>query len=338
MASPPGIPDPNKAAVQGAIANAENFPFEYIINQLAQLGGKATVKGQTYDFSGLGTADNAREMSDQMAKALLDVQKNFGADFVQQRLADLKRADPEGYAARQQLFDKIIADARANPDRPLADELQKQINDQLQNAGRLTAGPGGELEQIQQAVRGKQLANNIYLGNAPASEEASAVERAGESKRTAVQGAASNYLAAGVSPEDVKYRRIQQSLANLGAAISGQTPEAQFGSLSGAGNGAAPFTPNYSNPAGIDPNAALEGINNANSIYSGKVNWSQSQVNPWLAGLSTAMSGVNTAAGLGWSPFSNNNFSAAAMGGAIPGPQVSSPPLAGTGGGMTHGF
>lgn len=299
--SSPSIPDPNKAAVAGTVANAENFPFQYIINQLAQMGGSATVKGQNYDFTGLGTADNAGAMSDQMAQTLLDIQKNYGSAFVQQRLTDLKQSDPQGYAARQQLFDKILADSqKAAPNAKMSSDLQDLVKQQLSNGGQLTTGPNSETEQVQQAVRGNQIANGITLGNAPATQEADAVEQAGEAKRSQVQGAASQYLNAGVSPDDIQYRQIQQSLANLGAFMNGQTPEAQFGSLSGAQNGAAPFTTGYSNPASVDTGSALQGINNANSIYSGQVNWAQSQVNPWMAGLSTATSGINLASSAGW--------------------------------------
>lgn len=298
--SSPNIPDPNKAAVAGAVANAENYPFQYIINQLAQMGGSATVNGQNYDFTGLGTADNARVISDQMAQTLLDIQKNYGSDFVKQRLADLQRADPQGYAARKELFDKILADSeKAAPNAKMSSDLQDLVNQQLANGGRLTTGPNSETEQVQQAVRGNQIASGIFLGNAPATQEATAVEQAGENKRSQVQGAASRYLAAGISPDDIQYRQIQQSLANLGAFISGQTPEAQFGSLSGAQNGAAPFTAPYQNPAHIDTNSALEGINNANQIYSGNVNWAQTQTNPWLAGLSTGASAINLASNAG---------------------------------------
>jgi hypothetical protein len=294
----PNIPDPNKAAVAGATANAENFPFQYIINQLAQLGGSATVNGKDYDFTGLGTADNAAVMSDKMAQALLDIQKNYGADFVKQRLADLQQADPQGFAARKQLFDKILADSqKAAPNAKMSSDLQGLVNQQLSSGGRLTTGANSETEEVQQGVRGNQIANGIFLGNAPATQEATAVEQAGEQKRNAVQGEAAKYLASGVSPEDIQYRQIQQSLANLGAFINGQTPEAQFGSLSGAQNGAAPSTTGYSNPASIDTGSALQGILNQNQIYSGQVNWAQSQVNPWMAGLSTAASAANMFAG-----------------------------------------
>ncbi len=296
----PSIPDPNDAAVAGSRADLRNYPFVQQINALAKLGGKQTINGKVYDFSGLGDADTAAAVSDQMAQAMLDIQKNNGADFVKQRLADLKQSDPIGYAARQQLFDKILADADQSPDRPLADDTQKQIMELLNENGQLTGGPGGELEQVQQGVRGRQLHNGIYLGNAPASEEASTVVNASDAKRTANQQQALGFQLSGVSPEDVEYRRIQQSLSNLGAAINGQNPTAQFASLSGAGGGAAPFTTTGSPYNPTNGGAALNGIQNANAIYSGNVNWANSQVNPFIAGLSGASHVAQGAASLGY--------------------------------------
>jgi hypothetical protein len=305
--SPPSIPDPNKAAIAGATADLSNFPFQYLINSLAQEGGSANIGGKNYDFTGQGNADVSAKMSDQMAQALLDIQKNYGSDYVAQRLKDLQQSDPTGYAARKQLFDKIMEDSRAAaPNAKMAGDLQEEVNRQLSNGGQLTGGPGGELEQVQQATRGQQIANGIILGNAPASAEASAVEGASEAKRNAAQAAAANYLNAGVSPEDVQYRQIQQSLSNLGAFTNQETPEAQFGSLAGAQNGAAPFKPvNYSTPASINPNAAAQGVQNNANLYSGQMNWASNQINPWMAGVSTATSGANLFSAAGWNPFAN---------------------------------
>lgn len=305
--SSPSVPNPNAAAIQGATQNLENFPFQDIINALASEGGSATVNGQNYNFSGLGNAQNAQVMSNEMAQALLGIQQNFGPQYVQQALANLQQSDPVGYAARQQLFDQIQQEANsAPPNAQMSESLQSLVNNQLANAGQLTTGPGGELEQVQQAVRGRQAAGGLTLGNAAATQEADAVEQAGQQQQQQVQAAANQYLAAGISPEDIQYRQIQQALGNLGAFQNNQTPQAEFGSISGAQGGAAPFnTGGYSNAASINTGSALQGILNANQLYSGQVNWAQSQINPWTAGLSTLGAGSNLLAGLGYSPFSS---------------------------------
>ncbi len=282
MPSSPEIPDSNLAAVAGIQADLKNFPMRYQIEALAKLGGKKTINGKEYDFSGLGDADSARVMSDKMAQALLDIQKNYGADFVKQRLADLERSDPNGFAARKQLFAKIMEDVEKNPDRPMADSLQNQINSELSLGGKLDAR---ENEQVEQGVRGKQLSRGIFLGNAPAAEEATAKVGASESLETQRQQDAMSYLKSGVSPEDVEYRRIMQSLGNLGAFANGQNPVAQFGSVSGASNGAAPFTTTGNNSQATNPNAAIQGVQNAWQQYSGTSQWNSTQANPFLVGL-----------------------------------------------------
>jgi hypothetical protein len=189
-----------------------------------------------------------------------------------------------------------MAQADENPDRPLAEDLQASIVQELTNAGRLDAR---ELQEVQQAVRGGQVRRGNYLGNAATAQEAGAVVRAGETKRDQQQQQALGFLGSGVTPEDVQYRRLQQSMANLGAFYSGQTPTAQFRQLSAAGTGAAPFIGGGPGTVRTNPNAGQQGVQNALQIYQGNVNWAQQQVNPWVAGLSTGINILGTGASLG---------------------------------------
>jgi len=297
--SKPKIPDPNQAAVAGAIEDMVNYPDRLKVEALAQMGGRAVINGRLYDFTGLGTADNNAVVSDQMAQAMLDIQRNYGADYIRQRLANLQQADPAGYAARRQMFDRILADAEKNPNRPLAEDLQSQIAAMLARGGNLTTGPGSQLEEIQQAVRGKQIANGIFLGNAPASAEASAVVQAGDQLKQERQAQALGFLNSGVTPEDVEYRRIQQSLSNLGNFSSGQSPVTEFASLSGAQTGAAPFDPGAVTTQALNLNAGYQGMQDASAIYSGNINWANQQVNPWAAGLSTGFSALGAMSNMG---------------------------------------
>jgi hypothetical protein len=306
--SSPSIPDPNKAAQAGAIADLSNYPFKAVIDALAQMGGKATINGKTYDFTGLGNAAQDYKISDQMAQTLLDIQKNYGSDYIKQRLADLKQSDPTGYAARQQMFSKILADADANPDRPMAEDTQKQVLDLLGQGSNLTTGSGSQTEAVQQGVRGKQIRNGIMLGNAATNEEASALVNAGDQMQQERQQKALGFLNSGISPEDVTYRRIQQSLSNLGNAINGTSPTAQFASLSGAQTGAAPFNAGNVQTPTLNQNAALQGMQEASQLYSGQVNWANSQANPWTAGLSTAANGISALNQMG--AFKTNPYAA----------------------------
>src|ERR1043165_3536474 len=302
----PVPPDYEGAARGGIYADLETYPLRYLVDAAARSGGTVNIGGKSYDFTGLGDADNAAVMSDKMAQTLLDIQRGLGPQYIQQRLDELKQADPRGYAARQELFDRILADSQAHPNRPLAEDLQSSIVSQLTNAGKLDAR---ELEQVQQQVRGGQVARNNFLGNAATAQEAGAAVKASDALKSQQQAQALGFLESGVTPEDVEYRRIQQSPQNLGSFISGQTPTAQFRSLSAAGNGAAPFIASQSNVT-TNPNAGIQGINNAQQIYSGNINWQQSQVNPWTAGISTAISGAPAAYNAGqnagwWGPPAN---------------------------------
>jgi len=297
--SAPQTPDYNKAAAAGVQADLETYPQRYLTEAASKMGGKVTIGGQTYDFTGLGDAQNAAVMSDKMAQTLLNIQQNYGSDYVKQSLADLKQADPKGYASRQQLFDQIMAQADAQPNRPMASDLQTSIMGALQSAGRLDPK---ELSQVQQSVRGGQVARGNTLGNAATSQEASAAVNASDTLRNQTQATAQGFLQSGVTPEDVQYRRMQQSISNLSNFAQGTTPTSQFRSLSSAGNAAAPFTGTTPNSVVTNPNAAAMGISNALGIYQGNVNWAGQQVNPYMAGLSTGISGVGAATSLGWSP------------------------------------
>lgn len=294
----PQLPDYGQMSRDAVLASLQTYPQNYLVNAAAQLGVPVNVNGQTFDFTGLGDASNAAVMSDQMAQAMLDIQRNYGPQYVQERLRELQAADPQGYAARKQLFDQILAQAQSQPDRPLASDLQNSINQQLANAGRLDPRM---LQEAQQQARGSEVASGNFLGNAATEKEAGAVVNAAQNSQNAVQQSALGFLQSGISPEDVAYRRLQQSLGNLSNFVNGQSPVAQFQSLSGAQQGVVPFTAS-GNPAQLNMNAASQGAQNALQIYGGNINWAQSQANPWLAGLSTGANTLRTFANLGWSP------------------------------------
>jgi hypothetical protein len=90
-------------------------------------------------------------------------------------------------------------------------------------------------------------------------------------------------------------------LANLGAFIGGQTPQGQFGSISGAQGGAAPYSATgYQTPTINEGQATQQGVNNAFDLYN--IN-AANQVNPFVAGLSGAANLAGTAFNLGYSPW-----------------------------------
>ena len=286
----PEIPDPADAAVAGIQADQQLMPFNYLINAAAQMGTKYTdpTTGIVYDFTGLGQADTARVVSDQMAATLLAISKEKSPQIIAQQLEELKAADPTGYAARQGLFDKIMAEANANPDRPLANDTNNLIQAEL--ARGVGFADDKQRREFQDTIRGNQARTGITLGNAKTSQEAKGMVQAGESLQNQRQQSALNLLSSGATPEDIAYRKLQQTLGNLGSFANGTTPEAQFGQVSSAQGGPVSFTGNGVNTNTSNPNAAGDAINNMMRNWNTTQNWNQSQANPWMGALST---GVN---------------------------------------------
>src|SRR5215469_10053222 len=116
MASSPKIPDPNQAAVAGALAQAGTFPFQQYIDYLAQTGGAGSLQTAggpaNYNFTGLGNAQQNAALTQAMLPAELNIQQQYGPAYVQQALANLQQANPNAVAARQQEFNNIILDAQ----------------------------------------------------------------------------------------------------------------------------------------------------------------------------------------------------------------------------------
>lgn len=300
MSKQPKIPNPADAAVAGLQSDIELQPFQYLINSAATLGQKINIGGKEYDFTGLGQADTTAQISDKMAQVLLDLQREKSPEIIAQRLAELKAADPTGYAARQQLFDRIVADARNNPDRPVSSDLQRTLQDELAKGTGFSDAK--QAEQVREGIRGKQSKSGIFLGAAPTSEEAKTMVGAGESLRNQRQQNALQLLQSGASPEDVAYRQFQQTLANLGAFQTGETPQAQFRQVSSAANGPVSLVGGATPTNTFNANAAGQGINTAMGNYNTQWNYQQGQANPWLAGISLGANTLGTVAQInpGW--------------------------------------
>ncbi len=289
--STPKLPNAAKSAAEGIRTDLEQQPFSYLIDAAAKLGNKITIGGKEYDFTGLGDAATSAAVSDKMAKTLLDLQREKSPQIIAQRLAELQAADPEGYAARKTLFDKILEYATNNPDRPISTELQTSLQDEL--AKGVGFDDAKQKEQVTEGVRGKQIKNGIILGNAPASEEAGAVLSAGESLRNQRQQDALAFLQSGQSPEDIAYRDFQQNLNNLGSFVNGQSPTQQFQQVGNAGQ-------QFDLTGGVNtntfnPNAAGQGINSAFSQFNTQQQYQNAQANPYLSGISIGLSGAAAA-------------------------------------------
>lgn len=286
----PDSPDLSAATWAGALSAVENLPLRRQIQAAAQTGGKVTVNGIEYDFSGLSDADYQKQYADAMAQTVLDLQKQYGPAYIQQRLDELKASDPQGWAQRKQLYKSIMSDLQGVTEAdPQAVALENQMLDELEKGGTLDPEM---LREVQQASRRGQAARGNTLGTAATLEEAQAVTSASDALRSKRQADALQFLTSGSSPDDIRYRKRQQAISNLSSFVSGTTPLAQFKGLTGAQAGAAP-TVSTITAQGLDPNAGQTNAANAVTNYRTASQVAQNTANPWLAGLSGAASGLS---------------------------------------------
>ena len=192
---PPNVAGANEAGVwadartlgvRKLIANAAKFgkKIDLVVPSFDAAGNKIGEEKVTYDFSGFSDMDAtkadldfAAESADKMAATMLDVQKKYGKDFIQQRMEELKAADPTGYEVRQMLGEA------AKEDLALGTQLSPEM-----------------LNQVQQAERSRQLASgNVFYGSAPAAAEAMAVGDAGFRMRQQRLANAASFLS-GTTP------------------------------------------------------------------------------------------------------------------------------------------
>lgn len=296
--SKPQEPNYYAEATTAAVADAKSIEARKKIENAALTGGKVTVNGQVYDFSNMSEADYQRAYADAMANAALEIQKSYGDQYIQQRQAELEAADPDGVAGRKQLWEQVQKSlSSTGQGQEDAKSLEASIMAELEKGG--TLDPGVE-HDVRQRVLGAQVARGNFLGGAAATNEARAMTDASTAVKTAREQRALDFLSSGASPEDIEYRRTQTSLANLASFLRGDTPTAQFGQLSGANNGAAPFALAPASNVSLDPNAGAAGASYAQRNYTTSANSYSQQANPWMAGTALGIQGASV-----WNQLSN---------------------------------
>jgi YD repeat-containing protein len=211
------------------------------------------------DFTGLGDIDAARqqlefsrESADSTAQTTLYLQQRYGADFIRQRLEELKLSDPTGFALREQ--------------------MGQSVTNELAQGSRLSPSM---LAEVQQSTRAAQAARGNVMGDANAAVE-------------------------GMESGNAGYRLFQQRLANASAFLSGTTPVAQFGQISGAQQGAAGVNPMAIQQFGstVNPNAGAQGAQFAMQSYGQQSSnaFNSNAQNPWQSLLGGVV-GMGTMAG-----------------------------------------
>ena len=280
-------------AIQGAHAEFENFPFQREIEAAAALGKKVTIDGKTYDFTGLGDTQYNIESARKLSDALLKIRAQYGEDYVREQLKQLDLAQPEVQDARRKQFDRIMAEIGRDPNRQLADSSEESVLRRLREGGKLSAG---ETRAVQQGVRGPQVDNGLFLGNAANAAEAGSMLSAGDNKRQTAQQMALQWLGSGATPEDFDYRKLQTDIGNLSSFARNETPIAQFGSISGAQNGAVPFATDFQG-SGLPGSSANTSF--ANAVRGQQSQWNLNTPNPWTTGIGFALQGASVYGNLG---------------------------------------
>ena len=248
-------------------------------------------------FAGMSQADIQGGLMKQMAEGQLANEAKYGPDFIKSALEQEKLANPEQFAAREQLYQDIQKQIQAPPTSPVAAELQQRA------AAKVAAGSGltpEEQAMLDIAVKGSTAAQGVPEGTD--FSKALTTGMAGTQRQMASAGAGMNWLASGQTPEDIAYRAQQQNLSNLSSYVGGRTPQSQFRALSGAQQGAAPIA---QAPAlsGFNMGAGQQGAGAGLATYGQQVQAAMNTPNPWMAGLSGAMGAANVAGKAGWSPF-----------------------------------
>lgn len=292
----PSSPNYAAATKEGVVTDASLLPYKKIVDAAAKMGKKVTVKDPVtgemteLDFSGLGDADTAAEYADKMAQAALKLQQTYGAQFIEEANKQLALANPQETAAKTKLFDEIMADQNRVEDRTLAKTLQQQMIDELNAGGSTDAETNREIEQF---LTAQQSARGGGYGTADEYERAMGVGQAAEARKAQKKQQAMAWLTSGATPEDADFRTRQQNKANLGSFISGTKPSAEFASLSGAQNGAAPFISGAPGPT-LNPNAGQQGAQYAQNTYNTQMGYAAGQANDWMGAIGLGLQAYGT--------------------------------------------
>jgi len=242
------------------------------------------------DFTGFGDAEVQARIARQMAENQIALERKYGKQFAEIAREQQEASDPEGAEARRLLASEInrIEDERGQAQRPVADLLDSQMIEELQKGKGTTGDVDAAVAQVL-ARRGEGGTGGTVTGQ-DIGEEMATGEQGQRRLNKRVQQAMS-YLSSGATPEDVDYRRRQQSMANMSSFLGGRTPQAQFGNLSGGQQGATPIVRGQALPQS-NPNSLAIGQNAAVQQANMGAQNAANNVNGWFAGLAALTRGV----------------------------------------------
>jgi len=246
---------------EAVYAQAETFPLLRMMDAAARLGREIqyvnpqTGKLETADFRGMSDVDlstqTARALAaaaPELTQAQLDLARQYGTQFAEQRRAELQAADPERFRLYEQFMRDLgrttgqpqgaiaapeferIANAQAMQDTgeaaAMRGQLERQVASELSQAGNL---PPGLQRATEQALRARGAASGNILGNAAALREALGVSGAIQQSDLARRQQALALLQSGQTTSDTAQRNAQQNFQNIMAAAGQRNTAAQQG-------------------------------------------------------------------------------------------------------------
>lgn len=262
--TPPPPPDWSEVNREGIEAAIRYLPAQKVIEGLAYKGGSGSVQlpdGETINVDFSGFGDLDRQEIE------MESMRRSSEALAQMQL------DIQQRFGREMNLEQI---ARIKEADPIGYELRQQLAqvtlDEL--------GKGSELgekasREVEQSVRGGQAARGNVYGSANIGQEA-------------------------LAKFDVGQRLLTQRLAQAQSYALGTPITAQYGSIAGAQQGAAAFTPMQAQQGiGMNPNAGAQAAQFAAGNYSTYVQGLANRSNPWMEGLGI-VGGIAAQAAGGW--------------------------------------
>ena len=260
----PNLAAANKEAVE---AQAETYPKLRALDAAARLGTSVTYDGKEYDFSGaqkdkdgniigykpIGDvqiaetfARAAAAIAPELTGKQLDLAKQYGTQFAEQRRNELEALDPEKFKLYDQFLKNTGGDIAAPDTRVesptyervgmpgaqqdtgasqlIRSELERQIQQGLSQVG--TLDPSME-RRVQQAARARGSSIGNVLGNPSALRESLAIQDALGNANSQRWNAAMGLLQSGQSTSDTANRNAQEAFQNILAATGQRNTAAQ---------------------------------------------------------------------------------------------------------------
>tara|TARA_R100000808_G_scaffold6747_1_gene19810 strand:+ start:2213 stop:3277 length:1065 start_codon:yes stop_codon:yes gene_type:complete len=273
---PPNIAGANEA---GVWANVEGTAIQKLIANAMKFGRKINLEIPTFDAKGnkTGTKELSYDFKDYSDADSTREEMEFGAeaaDFMAKTMLDVQKKYGVDFVAQR----KKELEASDPTGAAIREKYGEEVLAALERGPTLDPRMAREVDQASYA---HAAATGNVLGTGQA-------------------------LATGERRGDAAWRNWQQTLVNSAAFLSGTTPAAQFGQLSGAQSGASPFSPMGINNQGLtlDPNAGAKGQQWAMNAYNTEMNWAAQQqpIGAQILGMATGgfMQGVGDYAATNW--------------------------------------